>query len=82
MANPALREPNPERAAEFIAGLAGIVDVQVWKRGCALLSRIQVEDTARISEVDIRQACLRALGAADTPRLILMERQTRAAQTA
>jgi len=43
------------------------------------MARVTVTDDAKLSESDIRTACLKSIGDLNTPKMILLERKYRQA---
>ncbi|MES1228290.1 MAG: hypothetical protein ABUL72_06425 [Armatimonadota bacterium] len=71
---------DPELARCLIAGQPGVVKAAVWmsKTG-ALLSRVVVAEDSNLNAKDIQQLCLKRLGKASTPQMVLLDKVKRLA---
>ncbi|MBX3096102.1 MAG: hypothetical protein KF812_04510 [Fimbriimonadaceae bacterium] len=70
---------DPRRTEAFLRTQPDVVDASVWSSNGALLSRVTVSQDSRLSPSDIQHACRSNLGAAMTPRLVMLERAIRRA---
>ena len=71
---------SPELARCLIAGQPGVVEAMVWtSKGGTLLSRVVVADDSNLSAKDIQQLCLKHLGRASTPQMVLLDKVKRLA---
>lgn len=57
----------------------GVVEAHAWESKGTLLARVVVNDSTYLSEMDVRQACSKKIGADLTPKIILLERKQRQA---
>jgi hypothetical protein len=70
---------DPHATEAFLRSQPEVVEATVWWKNSTLLSRVVVSQDSRLSPADIQQACLMKLGAAATPRLVMIERAIRLA---
>ena len=71
---------DPDLARALIVCQPGVVDAAVWtSKAGALVSRVVVAEDSNLSAKDIQQLCLKRLGPASTPQMVLLDKVKRLA---
>lgn len=68
-------ESNPANLAQhFLMRQAGVISAETWEKKGEILARVTVQEDSHLNGADLQQACVKALGAKKSPRMILLER--------
>ncbi len=63
-----------DRAREFLISQPGVTDAIVWESRSKMVAKVTVLESKEYSEIDLREACVKKLGAGLSPKMILIER--------
>lgn len=70
---------DPAITERFLLRRSDVVSVSAWIDRDMMVARVTVTEESTVCERDLRRACHEAVGLPNTPRVILLDRTSRAA---